>query len=419
VRGFLLDTCVLDQLVGTLCDALTGRSDGQSMLETLERNNLFVVPLDDERRWYRYHHLFADALRARLAAGHANRVAELHGAASRWLAENGLMGDAVRHALASGDHEHAADLVELGVADLRRRRLTRTIRDWLEALPDHIVRSRPLLATYKGWSRLAEGDFKGVEAWLDAAETGLEKTLSPSTPMTGSLAGVARDREDELRSLPAMIAVYRASVAQARGDVDGTVAHARSALARVGPEDHFARGAAAGFVGMAAWAAGELATAVDTFAEAVASLRAADMVADTLGATVVLANMWMARGRPVEARRLCERALAAAEGHPGPVLPTTADLHVGLADVLREQGDLDAAAEHLKIARDLGDRVSLPENCHRRYTAMAAMLRAQGDLDGCDHDARRGRFALPAGLLPGRAADRRDASTGANCPGPP
>jgi LuxR family maltose regulon positive regulatory protein len=120
VRAFLLDTSLLDHLTAGLCDALTGRSDGQSMLEILERENLFVVPLDDERRWYRYHHLFAEALRVRLAGRHGDRVAELHAAASRWLAENGLLDDAVRHAIASGDHERTADLVELTLADMRR-----------------------------------------------------------------------------------------------------------------------------------------------------------------------------------------------------------------------------------------------------------------------------------------------------------
>src|SRR4051794_25418025 len=120
---------------------------------------------------------------------------------------------------------------------------------------------------YMGWSRLSEGDFDGVEAWLDAAEASADSAAA-SSPSAASPAEAARDRDAELRWLPAMAAMYRASVAQARGDVDGTVGHALRALALAGPEDHFPRAAAAGFIGLAAWAAGDLDTAVDTFSEA-------------------------------------------------------------------------------------------------------------------------------------------------------
>lgn len=372
-QEFLLRTSVLDRVTGALCDAVTGASGGAQVLERLERDNLFVVALDAERSWYRYHHLFADVLHARLIGRHPDDVAALHARAAEWYADQGLVADAVRHALAAGDHARAAHLIERALPEMRRIRHDATLLAWIRALPDDVVRRSPVLGITACWSMMLAGDLAAMAGWLDDAEAALAAGAEDE-----ALAATWADTED-LRTAPASVQVYRAALAQAHGDVDGTVRHARQALDLAGPEDHFVRGAAGGFVGLAAWAAGDVAEALSTFAEAVRSLHAAGNLVDELDATVVLADMWMTGGRPDRARRTYEQALESATGHGEPYPRATADLHVGLAELDRERNDLAAAQAHLDVAKVLGERGSITENRHRWFVASAQVRAATGD----------------------------------------
>jgi LuxR family maltose regulon positive regulatory protein len=375
VRDFLLRTAILDQLTGSLCDAVTAGHDGTRMLEDLERHNLFVVALDSERSWYRYHHLFADVLGARLLAEHPHEVPELHRRASAWYAAHDLPVRAVRHALAAEDFGRAARLMEEALADMARARQDSLLLTWLGSLPDPVVRRSPVLSIWSAWSRLMAGDFDAMETWLEAAEAAL--TAGAEDP------GLAREWVDteDLRTAPATISMYRASVAQARGDVAGTLRHARETVELAGPEDHLLRGQGGAFLGLAAWAEGHIAEALDTFGAALRSLRAAGNLVDEQDATIVLADMWVALGRPGRARELYERTLEEATAHGEPYPRATADLHVGLAERDLELNDLPGAGSHLETARVLAQRASITENRHRWYVAMAEVRAASGDHD--------------------------------------
>jgi LuxR family maltose regulon positive regulatory protein len=394
VRDFLLRTAVLDRLTGPLCDAVTGRRDGTAMLEDLERGNLFLLPLDTERSWYRYHHLFADVLSARLRAEHPDQVPHLHQRASTWYAARGLAADAVRHSLAAEDYDRAAYLMEDALPELRRTRQDGLLLAWIRSLPEPVVRRRPVLSIVSSWSLLMSGDLDEAASRLDDSEAAL--AAGAADP---DLAARWADTDD-LRTAPATISVYRASLAQARGDVAATVRHARHALDLARPEDHLVRGAGAGFLGLAAWAAGDIEEALSTFAEAVRSLHAAGNLVDELDGTIVLADLWVASGRPSRARRLYEQALQTATRQGEPYPRATADLHVGLAELDRELDDLPAAEAHLEAARVLGERASITENRYRWFVAMAQLRAAGGDVDTATHWLDRGEEVYRRGFYP-------------------
>ena len=373
VRDFLLRTAILDRLTGSLCDAVTGGSYGGQVLANLDRGNVFLVPLDAERSWYRYHHLFGDVLRARLMAEHPEQVPMLHQAASAWYASHQLVADAVRHSLAAGDYDRAAYLMEQALPEMRRTRQDSVMLGWMRSLPGSVVKRSPVLNIMSGWSLMMAGDLDGMERRLEDVESALAAGAHDE-----ALAATWADTED-LRTAPATLWVYRAALAQARGDLPAIVRHARRALNLAGADDHFVQGAAAGFLGLAAWAAGDVEEALSTFSEAVRSLHAAGNLVDELDSTMVLGDMWTSAGRPHRARRLYERALQTATGAGEPYPRATADLHVGLAELDRELDDLAGAEEHLETARVLGERGSITENRHRWYVAMAQVRAATGD----------------------------------------
>ena len=382
VHSFLLQTSILGRLSGALCDAVTGQDGGKAMLEALDRGNLFLVPLDDRRRWYRYHHLFADVLRARLLDEQPDLLPELHRRASDWYEQNGERAVAVEHALAGADFERAADLVELAMPAMRRDRREATARRWFDALPADVFRVRPVLSINYVGVLLSTGDVEGVEPrlqeaerWLDASRDGLVGPEAPPTEM------VVLD-EDEFRRLPSWVTIYRAAQALLTGDAAATVTYARRGLDLLVEDDHLGHGAAAALIGLASWGTGDLEAAHAGYAASMASLQRAGHIADVLGCAITLADIQIVQGRLDEAMRTYEQSLRLAPEGDGPVLRGTADMYVGMAALHRERDDLPAATQLLLQSQALGEHIGMPQNPYRWRVAMARVREAEGDLDG-------------------------------------
>ncbi|HST64341.1 MAG TPA: LuxR C-terminal-related transcriptional regulator [Mycobacteriales bacterium] len=377
VRAFVLDTSVLERLTGPLCDAVTATAGGAARLVALERANLFLVPLDDARQWYRYHHLFADVLRAQLRERQPERVPELHRRASAWLHDHGDPADAVRHALAGGDHDRAADLMELAVPQLSRERREAELARWVREVPDEVVRARPVLAAGLVGALAQVSDFATIDTRLSDVERAVcpDGGPWPERPPPGVIVV----DEAGYRSLPAVVAMYRAALALNRGDPAATVAQARTALRLAPPGDHLVRAGAGALGGLASWTTGDIAGAHAAYTESVAGLAAVGFVADVLGCSITLGDIRRVQGRLGDALDTYERALELAA--PGP-LRGTADMHVGIAGVLVERDDPAGAAEHLEVCRRLGDRYGLPQNPYRLRVVLARVAAAEGDLDG-------------------------------------
>jgi LuxR family maltose regulon positive regulatory protein len=379
VRRFLLQTAILDRLSGPLCDAVTGEADGAERLAALERGNFFVVPLDDARRWHRYHHLFADVLRARLAAEQPELVPVLHRRASLWHERHGDIGDAIRHALAAHDADRAADLIERAIPAMRQSRQEMTLLGWLKALPEETLRRRPVLDVEFVGTLLSASEIERAEARLNDIEAWLEATGDHGGAVSMETVNID---DGKLRQLPGSIAMYRAGCALVLGDLAKSEAHASRVLELVPDDDHLRRGAAAAMLGLAAWSRGDLETAHRSYVEGMARLRRAGHLADVVGGGNALADIRLAQGRLRDAWSVYESGLRLATEQGEPTLRGAADMHVGLGDILRERNELDAAEHQLRAAQELGEHLGFPQFPHRSRLAMARLRLAQGDLDG-------------------------------------
>jgi LuxR family maltose regulon positive regulatory protein len=384
IRTFLLRTSILDRLCGPLCDAVLGShsASGQETLEYLEHANLFIVPLDNERRWYRYHHLFADVLRMHLTAEQPDQVSALHRRASEWYEHNGSTDNAIRHALAAGVFARAADLVELVMPAMNLSRQFATLLGWLKALPDELVRVRPVLSMWYASVSMSCGELEGVEPRLRDAERWLDPTAGMRERPESPAAGMVVVDEEEFRRLPGLIPLIRAGLALARGDMPETVKNARRVLDLAPEDDHLMLGGAASQLGLAAWTSGDLDTARRMTAEGMANLRLAGYISPAIGGSIVLADIQIAQGRLHEAMTTYERALQWATEPGAPVLQGAADMYVGMSALHRERNDLKTATQHLLTSQALGELAGLQQNPYRWCAAMARIREAQGDPEG-------------------------------------
>ena len=375
IHDFLLQTAVLDRLTGPLCDVLTGQANSQATLEMLERANLFIIPLDEARRWYRYHHLFADLLYQRLRQENPHLIPMLHGRASVWYEENGLLPQAIDQAFAAGDFPRAAALVERAEPQMEAMFQAAVWLKWARALPEELLRTRPVLCARFASALIDRGELPEVERWLHAAESWLE------TAAAGETSGMVVDDEESFQVLPATIALNRANLASYQADNAGAIKYAELALELLPADDLMQRAQAAVLRGITYWTLGDLPAAQKALVDWMDSTLKLGIPIFTIASAFGLADILVAQGRLQEAISTYDQALQLAQGIEPHLQPITAHHHLGLALLYHETGAEEKAAHHLQKSSELGRKTTLIDWPYRRAVAHARLKESAGELD--------------------------------------
>ncbi|WP_129678241.1 LuxR C-terminal-related transcriptional regulator [Candidatus Chloroploca sp. Khr17] len=368
IQEFLLQTAILDRLCGPLCDALLARPDGagQVALEAIERANLFLIPLDHERRWYRYHHLFRDLLQTRLQQSAPATIHDLHRRASVWYEANDFAREAFEHAAATGDLDRAANLIAGEGLPLHFRSIVQPVLRWLATLPRATLDARPALwVTYASAATMRGEPEASVEAKLQAAEA--------------ALLGGAPD--DTTRDLHGQIAAIRAMLAVPKGHAETIIAQSRCALELLRPDNLSLRTTTTWTLGLAYQLQGERAAAARAFADAITASQVSGNTMITIAATTCLGQIQESQNQLDSALGAYRHVLTLA-GDPSP--PFTCEAVLGMARISYAWNDLDAAERHgqqsLALARQLPN-VDTPVSC---LILLAQVRLAWGDPAGAD-----------------------------------
>ncbi|MFO7583807.1 MAG: LuxR C-terminal-related transcriptional regulator [Anaerolineales bacterium] len=376
VQAFLLHTSILRRLTGSLCEATLDLSPGagQATLEQLERANLFLVPLDNERRWYRYHHLFGDLLRQRLA--NPPEFPTFHLRASQWYEENGDLAEAFQHAHAAGDFERAARLSELAWPGMEATFQSVAWLGWVKKLPDTAILSRPLICCQLGRAFSDAGQPEISEAHLKNAERAL----------------AAAPNQAVFTPLPGDIALTRAYNAQVRGDIAGTIYHAEQAVRLIPVEDVLRRAQAVIMLEFTHWASGDLEASLRAIQTWMDDMRKLGNPVFEVASAFAKADLLVALGRLREAITTYQQALQRTAESGPEAEQITAHHHLGLALIDHELGQDESAARSLQTAAELGQHTPLVDWPHRWRLAQACLKESAGEWDDALElldDARR------------------------------
>jgi LuxR family maltose regulon positive regulatory protein len=374
VQTFLLYTSILDRLCAPLCDAVVGRLDDLNgslfqssgeILEYLEHANLFIIPLDDQRHWYRYHPLFADMLRHRLQLTSPDQVSQLHESASQWYEQASLTAPAVRHALAAQAFDKVAALVEQAAPVLIQRSELARLLTWLEALPEEEVQARPLLALYYAWGLLLGGKIKQAATRLASVEAKLA-------------AGEAK----QTREMQGHTAAMRAYLIRETGDFAATIDLSRLALANLPEQNVLLRAMVNLTLASAHYFKSEFEPAHRLLTEIIASGQTAQHIAPTLSAIYLDTLLLRAKGALQQALQLCQEGLELIARRGWQDFPATGFVYVAFGDLLRERNELTEAAQYLEKGVQLGQAGGHSHILTIGHVWLACLLQTQGDVSG-------------------------------------